>query len=96
MGLAYPINTMGVTALSSRNSFTICKHCFKFIPFAKARSDALCITGPSAIGSENGIPNSIKSAPASTRACMIFTVSEGSGSPAVTKGIKPFFPDTFN
>jgi hypothetical protein len=35
----------------------------KFIPAFNALNDDAWITGPSAIGSENGIPNSIKSAP---------------------------------
>ncbi len=42
------------------------------------------MTGPSAIGSENGTPTSITSAPAVTSADMIGTVAAGDGSPAVT------------
>ena len=45
------------------------------------------MVGPSAIGSENGTPSSITSAPASTSACMTGTVASSDGSPAVMKGI---------
>ena len=45
------------------------------------------MVGPSAIGSENGTPSSMMSAPASTSACISGTVSAGSGSPAVMNGI---------
>jgi hypothetical protein len=37
---------------------------------ASARSPAFWITGPSAIGSENGTPSSMMSAPASTMPCI--------------------------
>ena len=43
------------------------------------------IAGPSAIGSENGTPSSIMSAPPSCMASRIGTVSWGVGYPAVTK-----------
>ena len=52
-----------------------------------ARSLERWITGPSAIGSENGTPSSRMSAPASTSACISGTVSGGAGSPAVMNGI---------
>ena len=58
-----------------------------FTPLASARSLARWITGPSAMGSENGIPSSIASAPAATSLCIIATVIDGSGSPAVMNGI---------
>ena len=48
-----------------------------------ARSQAAWITGPSAMGSENGTPSSSRSAPASTSACISGTVTSGCGSPAV-------------
>ena len=38
------------------------------IPRASARSEAIRIVGPSASGSENGIPSSTRSAPPSTAA----------------------------
>ena len=53
-------------------------------PSASACSLARWITGPSAIGSENGTPSSIASAPPATSACMIGTVSAGAGWPEVT------------
>ena len=56
-------------------------------PCFSARSPERWITGPSAIGSENGTPSSITSAPRSTSACISGTVSEGCGSPAVMYGI---------
>jgi hypothetical protein len=48
-------------------------------PRASACSLARWTTGPSAIGSENGTPNSMASAPAATIACMIGTVSSRPG-----------------
>src|SRR5580765_3108304 len=45
------------------------------------------MVGPSAIGSENGTPSSMMSAPASTSACISGTVVLGSGSPAVMNRI---------
>src|SRR5690606_4871554 len=46
------------------------------------------MVGPSAIGSENGTPSSITSAPASTSARITGTSDSSDGSPAVTKGIR--------
>ena len=43
------------------------------------------------MGSEKGMPNSIISAPESTRACNKSKVISGCGSPAVIKGINAFF-----
>ena len=54
------------------------------MPRASARSLAFWITGPSAIGSENGTPSSIMSAPPAASACMISGVASANGSPAVT------------
>ena len=39
---------------------------------------------PSAVGSENGTPSSMMSAPPATRACMISGVASANGSPVVT------------
>src|SRR5690606_24777369 len=61
-----------------------------------ARSEDCWITGPSAIGSENGTPSSSTSAPAATRACITGTVASTEGSPAVMKGIRPGRPATFS
>ncbi len=53
------------------------------MPLASARSEAFWITGPSAIGSENGTPSSITSAPARAIASMISALASANGSPAV-------------
>src|SRR5690606_37947849 len=59
---------------------------------ARARSELRWITGPSAIGSENGTPSSMQSAPAATSACITGTVASSEGSPAVMKGIRALRP----
>ena len=75
-------------SLSRRNSLDDREHVAAAdVPCFSARSDERWITGPSAIGSENGMPSSITSAPPFTSACMIGTVCAASGSPAVTNGI---------
>ena len=48
------------------------------------------ITGPSAVGSENGIPSSIRSAPASYIAYTSCSVTSRDGSPQVMNGINAF------
>ena len=48
-----------------------------------ARCEARWITGPSAVGSENGIPSSITSAPLSAVAHIMRNDVSASGSPAV-------------
>src|ERR1044072_3252152 len=50
------------------------------------------MTGPSAIGSLNGTPSSINVAPDCARLTRSFSVVARSGSPAVMKGMNPFFP----
>src|SRR4051812_18298603 len=64
----------------------------KFIPCSRARCELAWITGPSAMGSENGSPNSITSAPASRNACISSTVRSASGCPAVMYGTSARFP----
>src|SRR5438067_1542894 len=64
-------------------------------PCTSARSQARWITGPSAIGSENGTPSSSTSAPPSTSACSSGTVRSGCGSPAVMKVTRPVLPCCF-
>ena len=54
------------------------------MPRASARSLAFCTTGPSAIGSLNGMPSSMMSAPARAIASRISTVPSACGSPTVT------------
>src|SRR5688572_32922568 len=50
------------------------------------------MTGPSAIGSENGTPSSMTSAPAAASACITGTVASSDGSPAVTNGTRALRP----
>jgi hypothetical protein len=54
------------------------------MPRASARSLAFCTTGPSAIGSLNGMPSSMTSAPAAAIASSSSTVPSACGSPTVT------------
>jgi len=51
--------------------------------------------GPSAIGSENGIPSSIMSAPADSSVFISDLVSSSVGSPAVINGTNAFFAFAF-
>ena len=56
-------------------------------PPARARLSASMMTGPSAVGSEKGIPSSMRSAPFLTASLMIFPVVSRSGSPQVMNGM---------
>src|SRR5579872_1874200 len=85
IGLRYE-NAMSGTDLTRS---AIHKTSLIFVPFFRARYDAAWITGPSAIGSENGTPSSIASAPARASASTTRTVVSRSGSPQVTYAIKP-------
>src|ERR1041384_6646030 len=53
------------------------------------------MTGPSAMGSENGRPSSMTSAPASCRPWIKSIVADASGCPAVMYGTRARFPDCF-
>src|SRR5512134_1303142 len=53
------------------------------MPWASAICDERWMTGPSAIGSENGTPTSSTSAPAAATARIVSTERVGSGCPAV-------------
>ncbi len=55
----------------------------RLVPARSARSDARWITGPSAIGSENGTPNSTRSTPPRSSAATSPGVLSSDGSPAV-------------
>ena len=78
---------MGI--VTSRRSFrTISNILSVVVPALRARRFAPCMTGPSAVGSEKGIPSSIKSAPAAAIAFTTFAVVSKSGSPQVINGIK--------
>src|SRR5687767_7599855 len=56
------------------------------IPAASAACELAWITGPSAIGSENGTPTSTRSAPASSMARSVASDRSRSGWPAVRYG----------
>ena len=75
-----------------RNSATASRQPRSDAPPASARSAARCRTGPSAIGSENGTPISMRSAPARSSASRSGTVTPGSGSPTMRKGTKAASP----
>src|ERR1700674_1351603 len=92
VGFRSPISTSGVIASSSRNAATTVRTSSRPTPWASARSDARWITGPSAIGSENGTPSSITSAPAEVSARISGTVAASEGSPAVMYGISAARP----
>ena len=72
------------------SSTTISNTLSVVIPAARARIFAPCITTPSAVGSEKGIPISIKSAPFFTISSIAAFVVATSGSPQVIKGINAF------
>src|SRR5690606_29194526 len=86
------MKTTGVSGSSRRNSRTIPSTRSRPAPRARARSELAWMTGPSAIGSENGTPSSITSAPAATSACMTGTVASSEGSPAVMNGTSALRP----
>ena len=74
---------MGVFWSWVRKARTISSTCGMPIPKASARSPERWITGPSALGSEKGTPNSITSAPPRTMACISSGVMSANGKPAV-------------
>ena len=63
--------TIGVSLSSARNSRASCSVLTSVCPPLSARSPAAWMAGPSAIGSENGMPSSMTSAPALGSAFMI-------------------------
>src|SRR5882724_3891840 len=85
------MRTTGVAVSVLRNSATRDTTSSRPTWCLSARSPERWITGPSAMGSENGTPSSITSAPAPARACISGTVTPGAGSPAVMYGISAFF-----
>src|ERR1700687_1593195 len=90
------MSTTGVALLWLRNSFASASTSRSPTPWARARSEERWMTGPSAIGSDNGNPSSIKSATAATSAWRIATVRCGVGSPAVTNGMSAGRPRARN
>ena len=80
------MNTNGIE-ISCRIFSTIWKILSAVTPPASARVLAAWITGPSAVGSEKGMPNSIRSAPPLTAARTQSAVVCKSGSPHVIKAM---------
>src|SRR6266849_10958608 len=72
------------TLLCLRMSLAISKVFLSVMPFLSAVSELSWIVGPSAIGSEKGIPSSKRSAPALASATTSGTVFSTRGKPAVT------------
>src|SRR5579859_7654492 len=83
---------MGVSLSARRNFFTISSTLAMPAPDFSARTDEACTTGPSAIGSVKGMPNSITSAPAAGSFSRMAKLVSMSGSPAVMKGTKAARP----
>src|SRR6056297_2705536 len=77
---------MQTSGTSTSRPSTISKNRSGVVPAASARWIAFWIVGPSAIGSEKGIPSSITSAPPAASASTYSAVASGSGTPAVTYG----------
>ena len=80
------------TFTSLRRSSTMSKILSVVTPPVRARKFAAWITGPSAVGSENGMPSSIRSAPFFSIALTISFVVSRSGSPQVINGINALPP----
>ena len=78
-------DTMAAIGISTSclTRLTISKICSLFRPLAKAAVKELCITAPSAIGSENGIPSSSIPAPQRDISFIKAAVVSRSGKPAV-------------
>ena len=80
IGLRYE-NAISGTSLFARTARAMAKISRMVVPRCSARCAAAWMTGPSAMGSENGTPSSMQSAPASARARMMSAVGP---SPQVT------------
>ena len=87
------MKTMGTSTPRLRRRATSAKASSVVTPPASARMLASWITGPSAVGSEKGMPSSIRSAPASTMATTASSVTSSVGSPQVMNGMKAFLRD---
>src|SRR6202040_1343234 len=74
---------MGVAPSTARKARTMASVFASVWPALSARCEESWIAGPSAIGSVNGMPSSITSAPAAGSAHRIASEVSGSGSPAV-------------
>src|SRR5262245_40813225 len=89
------MSTIGVVPSSARKARTIASVCFMSCPALSARCDEAWIAGPSAIGSVNGMPSSITSAPAAGSALRIASDVSASGSPAVRNVTNAARPSRF-
>src|SRR6478609_1853178 len=90
------MSTSGVASSLPRKARTSSSVFFKVCPALRARWDDIWIAGPSAIGSVNGMPNSMTSAPAAGNACTRASDVSGSGSPAVRNVTSAARPAVFN
>jgi len=80
-----PTVPIGGAVSAWRNALTMESVFFMSWPALSARSEEAWMAGPSAIGSVNGMPSSMMSAPAGGSARSISSEVARSGSPAVTK-----------
>src|SRR5579884_2268726 len=87
----YVNNRMGISEIS-RIRRAMSSTVRRVVPARRARSAPRWITGPSAIGSENGTPSSIRSQPPRSSAATSSGVRSGVGSPAVMYAIRPARP----
>jgi hypothetical protein len=76
------ISTSGVERPEARSRAIRSSSFGKLVPEASARWEAAWMTGPSAMGSENGTPSSMMSAPALAMAGTRRSVAASDGSPA--------------
>ena len=79
----------GVASSVARKARTASSVPASVAPFSSARSPAAWIAGPSAIGSVNGMPSSIRSAPAAGSALRMASAVAPSGSPDMVKVTRP-------
>ena len=91
----YVIKTRGIS-VSFLIFFTILKNFSIFAPLFNETVLAFCMTGPSAIGSENGNPNSRMSVPPLTRPLTIDSVAFSLGNPVIMYEISAFSFLDFN
>src|SRR5215467_8559833 len=90
------MSTIGVASSALRKARTIASVFFSVCPALSARCEDAWTAGPSAIGSVNGMPSSIRSAPAFGSALMSASDVSPSGSPAVTKVTSAARPCAFS
>src|SRR5436305_1233748 len=79
MGFRYE-NAISGISLCSRTTLAIVKMSLIFVPFCNARCAAAWMTGPSAMGSENGRPSAFARNPPSLRDCANPAAHDGGAS----------------